>query len=147
MSRIVLVGCGKAKGSNPAPARDLYTGCLFRDRVRYAEAGGDPWRIVSARYGLVDPDDELSPYDQTIASLPEVDRAAWALAVALDLVSELPDLARLRSVHVELHMGADYAERLRDVLQAAGMAPSWPVQHLGIGEQRAWYAQRKRGVA
>ena len=147
MSRIVLIGCGKQKREGVHAARDLYTGPLFTDRLAYAEATGLPWWIISAGCGLLDPDQAVPSYDVTIADLPAVDRAAWALTVAKALLDELPDDARLREVVVELHAGADYAELLRDVFIAVGLNVAWPVQGLGIGEQRAFYARETRLAA
>lgn len=139
MSRILLVGCGKSKRAERAAARDLYTGPLFADRRAYAEATGDPWWVLSARHGIVDPDRELRPYDETMEGKPPVDRAAWAVGVVLQLLTELPDDVDLRAVIVEIHAGEAYADQLADVLVAAGLSVDRPVRGLGIGEQRAWY--------
>jgi hypothetical protein len=38
------------------PAKRLYRSALFQGRRSYAEAAARPWFIISARYGLVDPD-------------------------------------------------------------------------------------------
>jgi hypothetical protein len=150
MSRLILIGCGKTKANEACGARDLYTGSLFSARRAYAERTGCPWWIVSAKHGLVAPDDWLSPYDMTIADLKPVDRAAWALAVVASILDNLGDDTELRRVVVELHMGAAYADPLMGVILAVGMTHSWPVQSMGIGEQRAWYASPLRhllGVA
>ena len=144
MSRIVLIGCGKEKAAEPCAAAELYTGPLFRDRLAYARAAGAPTWIVSALYGLVDLQQLVRPYDRNITDMSPVDRAAWCLAVTAGLLDQLEDNAELREVGVELHMGAEYAEQLRDVLIAAGLSVSWPVRGLGIGDQRAWYARHTR---
>ena len=65
--RVALVSCGKAKLDHPAPARDLYTGSLFRAAKKgIAAAGYDAWWILSARHHLVHPDEIISPYDAAI---------------------------------------------------------------------------------
>lgn len=147
MSRIVLIGCGKTKASDPCAAEDLYTGPLFKARRAYAEATGHSWWIVSAGHGLVDPEQRLEPYDTKGADYAPVDHAAWALTVALALLTELPDDVRLREVVVEIHAGAWYAQPLVDVLQALGVGTHLPVEGLGIGEQLAWYPEATRWVA
>lgn len=145
MSRIVLIGCGKTKREGAHPARELYTGPLFADRLAYAEAaeeGADtPWWIISAGAGLLAGGDVVPSYDVTMRDLAPVDRAAVVLTWVHELLDELPDDARLRDVVVEIHAGADYAEPLRDVLKALGIGWDWPVDGLGIGEQRAYYAR------
>jgi hypothetical protein len=139
LNRIVLIGCGKSKAAAKAPARLLYTGPLFCDRRHYAEASGCRWFVVSALYGILEPDDVRAPYDRTVSHLSPIDRAAWAIGTAAGLIDKLDDNANPRGIVVELHLGAEYAEPLRDVLIAAGFNTAWPVRHLGIGEQRAWY--------
>lgn len=139
--RILLIGCGKSKAAEECAAADLYTGNLFAARRAYAERAGHPWWIVSAGHGLVDPDQLLRPYEARLAGEPEVERAAWALTVAHQLLDEFEDDVRLREVVVELHAGADYAEPLRYVLAAIGVEVVCPVEGLGIGEQLAWYRE------
>lgn len=143
-SKIILVGCGKMKSEAAAPACDLYVGPLFRARFEYASARGVPVFIVSAKFGLVKPGDWLPPYDLTIAELKPLDRAAWFPAVAVALLSEMTDAGfatdrQLRDVTVEVHAGADYAERLRDVLLAIGFSVACPVAGMSQGEQMAFY--------
>lgn len=45
---IALVACSARKLDRRAKARDLYTGALFRASVRFAEAHGWPWFVLSA---------------------------------------------------------------------------------------------------
>jgi hypothetical protein len=62
MSRLVVVPCGKSKvwdrepHRGPTPAREAYVGNLFKVGRRYAEAFSDEWVILSAKYGLIQPD-------------------------------------------------------------------------------------------
>lgn len=77
--RVALVSCGKAKLAYPAPARSLYTGSLFRAARKAVErAGYDAWWILSARYGLVHPDEILGPYEATLAGRTGDELHAWA---------------------------------------------------------------------
>lgn len=135
---IVLIGCGKSKATVPCRADELYNGGLFVHRKRYAERR-HRWFIVSAKYGLIEPETGLAPYDLTITDLKPVDRAAWCLSVAHRLLDELGDDAELRKIPIELHMGEEYADQLYDVLLATGFSPSRPVRGMGIGEQLGWY--------
>lgn len=142
----MLIGCGKAKSAAPCAARDLYTGSLFAKRRAYAEASPHHWWIVSAKLGLVCPDQVVQPYDLTMSGLSPLDRSAWALSVARELLDVTPDGADLRSACVEIHAGADYAENLRDVLRAVGLSVDWPVEGMEIGEQMRWYSEAIKGA-
>src|SRR5690606_20391996 len=57
-SDVILIGCAKRKHPAAAPARDLYASPLFRKGRAYAEHAEVPWFILSAKHGLVAPDDE-----------------------------------------------------------------------------------------
>jgi hypothetical protein len=67
-----VIPCGAAKQDRPAPARDLYTGPMFRHTLAAAEteaawcnANGTPTRILvlSALHGLITLDEAIAPYD------------------------------------------------------------------------------------
>jgi hypothetical protein len=62
----VVVPCGGAKLARPAIAEELYTGSFHRLAMRAARAMTDRHRIriLSARYGLLELDDEVEPYEQ-----------------------------------------------------------------------------------
>lgn len=109
-----VIPCGGAKLDRPAPAGQLYTGSMFRhtfdNATRCAEldeaAGLGPARvlILSARYGLVDPDQVLESYDLRMGQPGSVSAhtlAAQARALGIDWGSPVyallprPYLARL----------------------------------------------------
>lgn len=148
MSRIILIGCGRAKQEGRHEAQDLYTGSLFRARRTYAERTGDPWYIISAKYGLVRPEQWIDSYDLTIDQLTPLNRAATYAGIAVQLLTELsdeavPDDRTLRSIELEIHAGERYAEPLAEVLRAIGMSARTPMKHLSQGEQMRYYAKAK----
>jgi hypothetical protein len=67
----VVIPCGKAKIWQRYPdlsavhACDAYIGTPFRVNRRYAESCGCPWYILSAKYGLLRPDDLIVNYNVT----------------------------------------------------------------------------------
>jgi hypothetical protein len=75
VTTLCLVGCSKRKLCHPAPANDLYRSTLFRLSRQWAELHADAWAILSARYGVVDPDAVIEPYDTTVA-----DRTPFGMA-------------------------------------------------------------------
>lgn len=74
-----IVACAAAKLTGRHPARHLYTSPNFAHMLRAAELGADRALILSARHGLVDPDQELDTYDTRLAA-PGLDDKCWALA-------------------------------------------------------------------
>lgn len=134
-----VIPCGGAKLDHAAPARDLYVGQMFRHTLGNVERlvaldveeGRGPARvlILSARYGLIEPDQLVEPYDQRMDRAGSVTAdvvAAQALALGIDWGSAVyavlprPYLARLDAALRTLDV------YVQDVYEAC----------TGIGEQR-----------
>ncbi len=76
-SVLVITGCSKNKcaiGQNKEiAAKDLYTGTLFMKVRTYCERMGYDYRIISAKYGLLSPEDKISTYEKVLKSKADVD--------------------------------------------------------------------------
>jgi len=139
MTRIALVGCVKTKNDMPMAAKDLYTSNLFRERRRWAETKADRWFILSAKFGLVDPDELIPPYDETLPA-SRISRIPWATEIRRQLIATLRNL---QGVEFEIHAGGRYYEEVKPMLEALGARVSVPLQHVsGTGTQVAWYRKR-----
>lgn len=133
---IVLVSCVKSKLSHPAPARDLYTSSLFCKQRSYAEALGVPWFVLSAKHGLVAPENMLEPYELRLSNAPRDYRRGWGARV----VQQLQDAAGpLDGKTIEVHAGAAYTDPIRAGLRAAGADLVEPLSGLPLGQRLAWY--------
>lgn len=62
---IVIISCGQQKRPERSRAKDLYTGPYFRAALAYAEAVTAANRIfiLSAKYGLIETDKWINPYE------------------------------------------------------------------------------------
>lgn len=98
-----VIPCGGGKLDRAAPARDLYTGSLFRHALVNVERlaamdvdeGRGPARvlILSALHGLVELDTVLEPYDQRMdkpGAIGVEELAAQALAYGIDWREDRP---------------------------------------------------------
>lgn len=56
----------------------LYVSPWFQLARAYVERTGQPWFILSAEYGLLDPDQVIAPYDRMLVHMPADERRAWA---------------------------------------------------------------------
>lgn len=129
--RIALIACGKTKLPHPAPARDLYTGNLFRKSWQYAaRLGWDHAYILSAEHGLVLPDAVLDPYDKTLAGAKVAVRRKWAEG----MLRQLSERHDINESHFVILAGSAYRQYLVPYLT------SWeaPLAGLGLGEQLAF---------
>lgn len=133
MTKICLVSCVSSKRSSPAPAGDLYTSPLFRGARQFAESRFDRWFILSAKYGLVEPQQVIAPYDQTLKQMPKKERLRWAE----DILDALKPQLRAGDL-VAFVAGQDYREFVAPMLIEHGIHVETPLQGLSIGRQLSW---------
>ena len=129
----VLISCSKSKLATEAPARELYTGQLFKKSVAWAERHEHPWFIISALHGLITPDQTLQPYDFTIKELRKREREGWAYRASRQLSKYAA-----RGSHAFLIMPALYRWHIQTNLRESGITYENPVEGMGIGQQMRW---------
>lgn len=133
---IVLIGCSKSKLDEPAPARELYTGQLFKKAVAWTERQGHQWFVISALHGLVDPQSvnlslQLFPQDRRGSR----ERESWAHQIICALLpNHLPKGSRAILIMPEL-----YRRFIQPELDRASIIYSNPLHRLSIGKQMQWF--------
>ncbi len=92
MNKIILIPCVKEKLNCKAKAKDLYIGPLFKKLLDYA-VSLDPCDIyiLSGKYGLLELEDEIEPYDKNLNLFSEDDIKIWSEMV-LEKLGKLTDL-------------------------------------------------------
>ncbi len=133
---IVLVGCSGSKAARPARAADLFTGAAFGKARDLAIGRGKPWYVISAKFGLLHPDELIAPYDVYLPKQSARYRSAWGSWV----VAQLGERHQLRGAVVETHAGSAYCEPLIGPLAEAGATLTQPLDGLRLGERLAWYS-------
>jgi hypothetical protein len=131
---IALVACVKTKANQPRPARDLYVSDWFVKASAYAEKVADAWYILSAKHGLVGPNEMAAPYEKTLKQMPVAERRAWADQVFQDLCA----VAVKPGDRIVILAGKDYREHLVEPLQAFGCRVEIPMEGLRFGNQKSW---------
>jgi hypothetical protein len=127
-TRVGLVACASQKLDRPAPARALYVSQLFRKASAYAEATCDRWYVLSAKHGLIRPDEVIEPYDMRLGASGGPPVHVWADRVREQLAVELADVP---SVTLVALAGAQY----QTVLRPCQWPFEIPMKGLGIGQQ------------
>ncbi len=130
---LYLVSCVRRKSSTAVPAKDLYTSDWFRKAREYVERTGQPWYILSAKHGLLNPETVISPYDKTLRTMPIDQRRAWAERVLMDVERSL-----VGAKSVVFLTSRRYREFLDPALRERGLTVHIPLKGLRIGEQLAW---------
>jgi hypothetical protein len=141
---IALIGCVKTKLPHAARARDLYVSPLFRDRVSAVEGRVSRWFVISAEYGLLDPDEWIQPYDRSLTDLSRAARRDWSTRVLSAMRLKLGALERYA---FEIHAGADYFDfGLAEGLKKAGAEVSIPTEGLPRWRQHQYYAHAGQSI-
>ncbi|MCA1379349.1 hypothetical protein I6F34_00745 [Bradyrhizobium sp. BRP05] len=131
--KVTFVSCVKLKADRPMPARDLYISPWFVMARRYAERNSDRWLILSAAYGLLDPDRVIEPYEKTLNDMPIDARRGWA-----KLVTKQMDLAGVRGDEAIVLAGVNYRRHLEMPLLDRFAEVDVPMAGLMLGQQLSW---------
>ena len=145
----VLVGCGKAKHDGRLPAKEKYSSNYFGLKRDYAETVGDEWCIISAKYGVLEPDQEIDDYDTTVRDMGASERALWGNLTGHNLVKWLTELEEEQGYPAEVHLllGSAYQEPMADTIRFLEESSNVDVVRpfegtSGIGEQMAELKER-----
>jgi len=114
-------------------ARDLYCSDLFEKSRDFVERQRAQWFILSAKYGLVAPDEVVEPYNETLKDKTADERRRWASEVMQNLRAHCTP-----GTTVVFLAGERYREFLVPALQELGSSIEIPMEGLRIGEQLGW---------
>jgi cytoplasmic iron level regulating protein YaaA (DUF328/UPF0246 family) len=132
-----LVSCTKKKQDYPCKAHEMYSASvLFRKAYAYCGKKYDVVTILSAKYGLISPEDEIEPYDVTLNKMSVKEKKDWSERVFKQLQQRL-NLYAYGTVY--FHTGRNYREFLSPKLMIAGLSCEVPLDNLAIGKQLRWY--------
>jgi hypothetical protein len=128
MKKIVLISCASQKRSNRSKAKELYISPLFRKNLAYARRlNPDGIYILSAKYGLLDLETEIDPYNQTLNNMSTGEIRTWADRV----LQQLRQVANLQDDHFIFLAGMKYRKYLCPHLTSYEI----PLEGLYIGKQ------------
>lgn len=109
----------------------MYISELFKKSYQYATAlGGTVW-ILSAKYGLLRPQDIISPYNKTLVGASDTNCKKWAYNVYQQMVDAKIDFEE----EAVFLCGQNYRKYLSTKFKNA----SAPTAHMGIGKQLKFY--------
>ena len=128
MAKVVLISCASKKLAHSAKARELYISPLFKYNLKYAKSF-NPERIfiLSAKYGLVDLEQEIEPYNETLNDMSSGEIKEWAAGVA----SQLEKIVDLQNDEFIFLAGESYRKYLIPRIAHYTI----PLKGLGIGKQ------------
>ena len=142
--KIALITCTKSKQNYTCPAKELYSKSdLFQKEYHFAKSFADKIYILSAKYGLVDENQILSPYNQTLCGASVQAKKDWAKKV-LKQMEETFDMDGDEFVFLA---GRNYTEYLVSAIKSKYDAKiKLPLEKVGsIGKQKQFLKQHNEG--
>lgn len=128
MATNVLISCVSQKLEHKAKAEELYTSSLFKYNLQYARSlNADRIFILSAKYGLLNLEDEIEPYDLILNNMRADQIRTWATKV----LSQLKKTTDLKNDQFVFLAGDKY----RRYLLANISNYMIPLEGMRIGEQ------------
>lgn len=132
MTDVTLIQCTDGKYDTTAKAGDIYEASpYYRAMRRWAKARGDPWFILSAKHGLLDPETVIEPYDERGLNEQQAE----------EIATELADRG-FNTAHVTA--GRDYTDPLVPALERQGVSVVNHFAGCRIGERRRELRQATR---
>ena len=135
MSKIILISCVSKKRKYKTKAKNLYTSPLFQYNIKYAESlNPDKIFILSAKYGLLDLEKEIEPYEKTLNNMSAEQIKRWASKV----ISQLKKVSYLQKDKFIFLAGTKYRKYLIPNLKLVEV----PLEGLTIGKQLKYLKQK-----
>jgi len=134
-----LISCSKSKGGHRDLARNMYVSPLYRKSVMVAEAWGLPFSILSAKYGLLDPDETIEPYDLTLKGASKQFKSEWAHKVDQQIRNSV-----YRTKQLIVLAGDDYYAPLIEAGVKEPLNFLAPMQGLSLGNRLTFLNQTIR---
>ena len=133
---VFLVACVSEKHARSMPARELYCSPWFQKARAFVERQAGEWLILSAKYGLVEPDQVIEPYNETLNEKSIDERREWSRKVVRELQPHCP-----AGTSVAFLAGEKYREFIAPALSELGCRVEVPMEGFGIGEQLHWLSK------
>ena len=135
MTKIILISCVSKKLNYKAKAKNLYISPLFNYNLKYAHSlKPNKILILSAKYGLIDLDDEIEPYNKTLNRMTKIERKQWSEKV----LKQLNKIADLEKDEIIFLAGNNYREYLIPFIKNYKV----PLKGLSIGKQLRYLKEK-----
>ena len=127
----IFIGCGKRKNSTSCKAENMYLGNFFSTCLEYAKTLNGHIYILSAKYGILELDKVITPYDKTLNSINNDEKSLWADMVKSQIVEKNIDTTE----ETVFLCGKNYYSELLELFEHTKL----PLDGLtGMGYQIQW---------
>ena len=137
MATVGLISCVSRKLGYSTQARDLYDSALFKKSRQYIERNCDNWFILSAKYGLIQPEMTVAPYNETLNVKSKSEKKLWSIEVWNSLKEKLTPGDK-----VIILAGINYRYFLVPMIEGYGCTVEIPMEGKSIGNQLKWLSEQ-----
>ena len=135
MYRVAFVGCTKRKRDGECMAGEMYDpSTLFSLCKQYIlQSNYDEWLILSAKYGVLEPETMIQTYDKSLYTMTRNELRAWESRVGGQVFDRLKAIDD--DIVVDFYCGEIYRKELVKRLRSMNITINEPLKGLGIGRQ------------
>lgn len=131
----VFLSCVSQKAPTTCEAQKLYISALFKKSLAYAKTlNPDHIYILSAKYGLLELTDIISPYNQTLKTMTKAEIKKWSDLVYSQMKNKNIDFNE-RAVFLTGRVYSDPLAKYFSNLE-------FPLGNLPIGKRLQWYTNK-----
>lgn len=124
---IVFISCVKKKKNYECVATELYDSDFFKKSLKYALKLSNNVYILLAKYGLVELNQIISPYERTLNNMNKKERMQWAEKVHNQMI--------LKNIDFNENVVWLCGKKYREFLMKYFLNNETPLNNLGIGKQ------------
>lgn len=133
-STVAIIPCTSQKSEVPGPARDVWTGHHFQLVLAHTEMFYDRVLVMSYKYGLIDPDYEIEPYDIDIKLVKAAQKLRWWFNLRVDIRA----LCEWSPLLVAMYTGDVERDRIiREFVRNGVRQVILPFEGLSVGKRMA----------
>lgn len=140
--KIALVGCVKSKHIKACLAKNLYNSSLFIKTKTLIELKNDysDWFILSAKYGLINKEEIIEPYELTLSNFTQNELSDWSFKIFNSI--KLLELNNLSFFCGKLY----HNKYLLSLLDKEKIQYNFPMGNLSIGKRLQFLTNEIRRI-
>lgn len=140
MRKIVLIQCVKRKHDTSMKACEIYDSALFKYMYKYAGMQEpDDISILSAKHYVLDTDEVIEPYDDTLLTKKSKEVKEWSE----ETIRQLREKYDLENDHFIILASDKYRKHLLEHINSYEI----PLEGLGIGRQLGFLKKATESIA
>lgn len=126
----IFLSCVKKKKNYSCKATELYDSDFFKKALKYAKQFNCKIYILSAKYGVLEENDIIEPYEKTLNNMKVEERKNWGELVLQQL--------QTKNFNFEANTVFLCGENYRKYIIQNFKNAHTPLKGLGIGKQLQW---------